>query len=111
MENLKAEGLKVWSEQENVVHNYAYFPVVFDKEVFGKDRDEVAELLAKENIFSRKYFYPLTSEFECFKGKFEINETPVAKKIADNILCLPMYADLTIEEVDKICDIILGGSL
>ena len=111
IERLKAEGIKVWSEQKDVVHNYAYFPVVFDKAKFGKNRDEVAEVLAKENIFSRKYFYPLTSEFKCFKGKFKINETPVAKIIAENVLCLPMYADLTLEEVDRICDIILGGSL
>lgn len=111
MENLKADGIKVWKEQENVLHNYAYFPVVFDKEKFGKNRDEVADILAKENIFSRKYFYPITSEFECFKGKFEINETPVAKKVSENVLCLPMYADLALDDVDRICNIILGGRL
>ncbi len=100
-------GLKVWKEQDGVTHNYAYFPVVFDKAVFGKNRDEVADVLGENNIFARKYFYPLTSEFECYKGVFPINETPVAKKISENILCLPMYADLTTEEIDRVCDIIL----
>ena len=101
------KGLKVWKEQDGVTHNYAYFPVVFDKAVFGKNRDEVADVLGENNIFARKYFYPLTSEFECYKGVFTINETPVAKKISENILCLPMYADLTTEDVDRICDRIL----
>ncbi len=101
------KGLKVWKEQEGVTHNYAYFPVVFDKEAFGKNRDEVVEALGEENIFARKYFYPITSEFECYKGVLWVNETPVAKSISENILCLPMYADLKTDEIDRICDIIL----
>ena len=100
-------GLKVWKEQDGVTHNYAYFPVVFDRDAFGKNRDEVADVLGENNIFARKYFYPITSEFECYKGVFKINETPVAKKISENILCLPMYADLKTDEIDRICDIIL----
>ncbi len=107
IELLLVDGVKVWEEQENVTHNYAYFPVLFDKAVFGKNRDEVAQLLEKENIFARKYFYPLTSEFECYKGKFNINPTPIAKNVADNILTLPLYADLKEDEIEKICDIIL----
>lgn len=101
------DGIKVWKPQENVEHNYAYFPVLFDKSVFGKSRDEVADKLAEHNIFARKYFYPLTSEFECYKGKFDIQATPTAKKIADDVLTLPLYADLSIEDVDRICDVIL----
>ena len=102
----KKAGIKLCPIQDGVKRNHAYFPVVFDKEVFGKSRDEVAEMLAKNNVFARKYFYPATNEFSCYKGKFR-GETPVAKKISENILCLPMYADLSLEEVDFICDIIL----
>ncbi len=101
------DGIIVWQEQDGVTHNYAYFPVLFDKQVFGKSRDEVADELGKEEIFARKYFYPLTSSFECYKGKFEIQDTPVAQKVAEQVLTLPLYADLSIEDVDKICDIIL----
>ena len=101
-------GLTVWNEQNGVVHNYAYFPVVFDKKIFGKSRDEIAEKLSDNGIFARKYFYPLTSEFECYKNKFEIQETPVAKVIAENVLTLPLYADLELSDVDRICDIILN---
>ena len=101
-------GLTVWNEQNGVVHNYAYFPVVFDKKIFGKSRDEIAEKLSDNGIFARKYFYPLTSEFECYKNKFDIQETPVAKGIAENVLTLPLYADLELSDVDRICDIILN---
>lgn len=102
-------GLIPWKEQEGVTHNYAYFPVYFDKSIFGMSRDEILEKLRENNIFARKYFYPLTSEFECYKGRFDIQETPVAERISQGILCLPMYADLSLDDVDRICDIILGG--
>lgn len=101
------DGIITWKPQENVEHNYAYFPVLFDKEIFGMSRDEVAEKLAGNNIFARKYFYPLTNEFECYSGKFEIQPTPIAKKAASEVLTLPLYADLTVEDVDRICDAIL----
>lgn len=100
------DGIKLCPIQDGVKRNHAYFPVLFDKEVFGKSRDDVAELLAKNNVFARKYFYPATNEFSCYKGKFR-GETPIAKKISENILCLPMYAELSLDEVDYICDIIL----
>lgn len=106
-----ADGITVWRPQKEVMHNYAYFPVMFDKELFGKSRDEVAAELAAENIFARKYFYPLTSEFECYKGKFEIQPTPIAEKAAQQVLTLPLYADLPLEDVDRICEAILRGEL
>ena len=62
--------------------------------------------LKEKDIVARKYFYPVTNEFSCYKGKYK-GETPIAKKISENILCLPMYADLTVDEVNLICDIIL----
>ena len=93
--------------QTDVQSNYAYFPVVFDG--YKYTRDGVFERLAKENIYARKYFYPLTNEFECYQDypTADVRKTPVAKHISDNVLCLPMYADLTLDDVDKICRIIL----
>ena len=104
---LCGSGIKTWQEQEHVLHNYAYYPVVFDREVFGKSRDEISEKLAAENIFARKYFYPLTSDFACYKGKFEIQSTPVARRVAQNVLTLPLYADISMDDIEKICDVIL----
>ena len=101
------KGLNAWKPQENVKHNYAYFPVLFDEKVFGKSRDEVAQMLGDNGIFARKYFYPLTSSFACYEGKFTIQSTPVAEKAAEQVLTLPLYADLTVDEVNLICDIIL----
>ncbi len=100
-------GIRTWQPQGGVKHNYAYFPVLFDKEVFGKSRDEVAEALGKEGIFARKYFYPITNTFDCYKGRFELQETPIALKASREVLTLPLYADLAAEDVDRISDIIL----
>ena len=101
------EGIRIWQPQKGVKHNYAYFPVLFDKDVFGKSRDEVVEELKAESILARKYFYPLTNTFECYKGRFAIQETPVADRISKQVITVPMYADLALEDVDRICDIIL----
>lgn len=100
------KGIKLLKPQEGVKSNYAYFPIIFDG--FRLNRDEVTEVLKNENILVRKYFYPLTSSFECYKNRFNSSKTPVAKYISDRILTLPLYADLTLDEVDKICNIILN---
>lgn len=104
LENI--DGLKIIHYSDNMKPNYAYFPVVFDKEKYGLDRNEVMDLLAKHNIFSRKYFYPLISDFDCYKEIYDSCKTPVAKYISDNVLTLPMYADLNLKDVDLICKII-----
>jgi len=100
------KGIKLSKIQENVQTNYAYFPVVFEDE-FGKTRDEVMDELAKNNIFTRKYFYPLTTDFECYNTQHDSSKTPVAKYISDRVLTLPLFADLKLEKVNEICDIIL----
>jgi dTDP-4-amino-4,6-dideoxygalactose transaminase len=101
----RVNGIKIWQPQPGVKSNYAYFPVVFDG--YKESRDEVFEKLKVENIYARKYFYPLTNSFKCYKGRFDVEQTPVAKYIADRVLTLPLYADLALNDVDRICDIIL----
>lgn len=101
-------GVTLCQLLENVQSNYAYFPVVFDKEIFGLSRDEVMDNLAKEGIGARKYFYPLTNTFDCYKSEHNAKEeTPVALDISKRVLTLPLYADLDVQTVDKICDVIL----
>ena len=102
------KGLRLCPEQEGVESNYAYFPVYFDAAEFGMDRNEVLEKLAKENIFARKYFYPLTSEFSVYQGRFLIQKTPVAFDASRHVLTLPLYSELSVEDVDRICDVIVG---
>lgn len=65
------------------------------------------EALAEKGIGARKYFYPLTNSFDCFHGKYDVNDTPVALHISKRVLTLPLYADLALEDVDYICEIIL----
>ncbi len=95
-------GLQLMREQVGVESNFAYFPVVFDGAKFS--RDEAAARLAEHDIFARKYFYPLTNH--CSAYGFHGDETPIAKYISDRVLCLPLYPELALEDVDRICEII-----
>jgi dTDP-4-amino-4,6-dideoxygalactose transaminase len=101
------KGIRLNTTQEGVKPNYAYFPVVFDG--YKYTRDEIFEMLKAENIVARKYFYPLVNSFDCYKSSdfYGTEKTPVAKYISDRVLTLPMYAELSSEDVDRICDIIL----
>lgn len=101
-------GLKLNTIQENVKPNYAYFPVVFEEKEFGASREEVFTRLAENNIYARKYFYPLTNTFPAFHGRFSVMETPVALHISRRVLTLPIFAGLETEIVDRICDIVLA---
>lgn len=101
-------GIKFPENNPNIKANYAYFPVIFDETVFGHTRNEVHDLLTEHNIFPRKYFYPLTNTLDCFHGQFHPEKTPIALHISKRVLTLPLYADLSLEEVDTICSLILS---
>ena len=105
------DGLHLNVQQPEVRSNYAYFPVVFDENLFGASRNEVMDALAQNGIGARKYFYPLTNTFECFHGKYDVDATPVALHVAKRVLTLPLYADLSMEDVDRICKIVLEQKL
>lgn len=100
-------GIRLKVQQEGVKENYAYFPILIEKEIFGKSRDELYGALREQEIYSRKYFYPLTSDFDCYRERFSSEETPVAKEIAEKILVLPLWAEMPLSIVDRICDIML----
>lgn len=99
-------GIALCKEQKDVVSNYSYFPILIDEEIFGMDRDSVFEKLKEYGIFTRKYFYPITSSFDCFKGQFNPEQTPVALKVSKQVLTLPLYPDLPLEVVDTIYDVL-----
>ncbi len=102
------DGLILNCVQKDVCSNYAYFPVVFEEKRFGSSRQEVMDALAEQGIGVRKYFHPITNSFACFSGQFDVGETPVALHVSKRVLTLPLYADLALEDVDRICDIILS---
>jgi dTDP-4-amino-4,6-dideoxygalactose transaminase len=102
------DGIQLNAVQSDVKSNYAYFPVVFEEKQFGASRAEVFDRLAENGIGARKYFYPLTNTFSAFHGKYDVMETPVALHVSKRVLTLPLYADLAMEDVDRICEVILG---
>ena len=101
-------GLRLNPIQEDVKPNYAYFPVLFDAAVFGASRDEVSARLRENGIFARKYFYPCANAVKAYSDRYQETDTPVAREYSHQVLTLPMYADLTEQDVDRVCEVILA---
>lgn len=101
------EGIHIMNIKEDVEYNYAYFPVVFDERILGFSRDDVDEKLKNQGIYARKYFYPITNNFNCYNQDYSVQDTPVAYELSKRVLTLPMYADLELSAVDHICELIL----
>lgn len=101
------EGIQLPLRQEKVETNYAYFPIVFDG--YKYTRNEIYNKLMKNGICARKYFYPLTNGYECYRNypSAGVEKTPIAQHISLRILTLPIYPDLELEVVDQICDLII----
>lgn len=107
-ENLKdVEGINYNDEREDVKYNYQYFPILIEEKEFGFNRDYVYDYLKKFNVFSRKYFYPLCTDYKFYKNKNNC-KIPNATKVANEILCLPMYGELKKQEIEKICELIIN---
>lgn len=100
-------GIKLPSElPADIRYNYSYMPIEVDENEFGMSRDELYEKLKQYNVFSRRYFYPLVCDFPCYKSVAIKDLLIVARQVANRILTLPIYYDLAIEDVKKICGII-----
>jgi dTDP-4-amino-4,6-dideoxygalactose transaminase len=109
VENLKAlEGIKLVQMPADVTDSMQYFVIKIEKDIFGLSRDEVYNKLKGFNIFARKYFYPLCSDYEPYKRLpcSQKDNLPVANKIKGEVLCLPFYGALGKENAGKICEII-----
>lgn len=102
------KGIKLSNIQKDLVSNYSYFPIVVDEIVFGSSRNEIHKKLEQAGIMARKYFYPLTNTFSAFQNKYDVSLTPTALGISKRVLTLPLYADLELEDVDRICKIVLS---
>lgn len=103
------KGIRVLEDMQGIRHNYSYYPIFIDAEKYGMTRDELYFKMKEKNIFGRRYFYPLITEFSTYRGLESANPVnlPVAVKMADSVICLPMYYGLTEEDIDKILDCIL----
>lgn len=98
------EGITLLQDFPDVKHCFSYFPILIDRVKYGMTRDDVYENLKKENIFGRRYFYPLISQFPIYKGleSAKAGKMPVAEKIAEEVICLPIYENLELETVQYI---------
>jgi dTDP-4-amino-4,6-dideoxygalactose transaminase len=94
------------SMPEVVTYNYAYMPIEIDELEFGMSRNELYEKLKTYNIFTRRYFYPLLCDFACYQNISISDPLTVARIVADSVLTLPIYPDLSLEHVECICQII-----
>ena len=98
------EGVGFMEDMVGVRHNYSYFPIFIDAEKYGMTRDELYFKMKDSQILGRRYFYPLISEFSTYRGleSANLNNLPVAHKIAYSVICLPMYYNLNIEAINRI---------
>jgi len=101
-------GIKLSSVDQNTTYNYAYFPVVFEAEKSGIDRELVIKALAEQDIYVRKYFWPICSDFEVVQDMGIKSNVPVAKYISDRVITVPCYSDLSTDDVNRVCDVILS---
>ena len=101
-------GIKlVPSLPEGVAYNFAYMPVEVDELKYGANRDELYGELKKYNVFPRRYFYPLLCDYPCYRSVSVNDSLSVARSVASRILTLPIYSDLKIDDVARICEIII----
>ena len=103
------DGISFWDDMPGVRHNYSYFPIFIDAEKFGKTRDELFFSMKEQGVWSRRYFYPLISNFPTYRGLPTSNKEnlPVGNKMADDVLCLPMHHALTDNDIDRILNCII----
>lgn len=99
-------GIRLLPVQPKVKSNYAYFPIVVEEQLFRADRQAIIDKLKENDIYTRKYFYPLTNDMNCYRDRFDSRDTPIAKWTADRVITLPMSASLELSDVDRICEII-----
>jgi dTDP-4-amino-4,6-dideoxygalactose transaminase len=104
-------GLTLMPELPGVESSYQYCAVLIDGSRFGQSRDEVQQTLKAYNVFARKYFYPLCSDYDCYRDLPSADPAclPVARLAASQVLCLPLYGSLEPSAVQAICDIVLSS--
>lgn len=98
------KGVRVFDDMPGVRHNYSYFPILINAEEYGMTRDELYFKMREQNVLGRRYFYPLISTFDTYKNLESSTPAnlPVATRIADEVICLPMYYGLTEEDLERV---------
>lgn len=101
-------GIRFLPDMENTTHGYSYFPILIDEVIYGMSRDALYDKLKENNIFARRYFYPLISNFEpyCKLDSAKKENLPIATQAANSVLCLPIFVELSNEKVEQIVNLI-----
>lgn len=102
-------GITFWDDMPGVRHNYSYFPIFVDAEQYGTTRDELYFKMKEQGILSRRYFYPLISDFPTYRGLPSAGKDnlPLANRMADQVLCLPMHHALSDEDIERVINLII----
>ena len=101
-------GITFFDDMPGVKHNYSYFPIFVDASKYGMTRDELYSKMKEQNVLGRRYFYPLISTFSTYRGLDSANpsNSPNAHKMANSVICLPMYHNLRESEIERVINII-----
>lgn len=101
-------GVRFFDDMPGVRHNYSYFPIFIKAEEFGMTRDELYFKMKEQNVLGRRYFYPLISEFSTYRGlpSAAPENLPVATRIANEVICLPMHHELSEQDIERVLDCI-----
>lgn len=103
------EGLKVGVVPEGLEANYGYYPIEVNPDEFGASRDDIFKALEKNGIHARKYFYPIITDMEVYRRRgLNSDGVPIAKKVGDRIITIPIYPGLEESVREKIVDTIKG---
>ena len=106
MENVKSvKGIRLFERNVDASNNYAYFPILIETE-YGRNRDELYDYMRENDIYPRKYFYPLTSDQVCFEKQYRSDRIGCARELAKEVLVIPFYENLEVTEMKKILNII-----
>ena len=102
-------GVRFFDDMPGVRHNYSYFPVFIKADEFGISRDDLYFKMKAQNVLGRRYFYPLISEFSTYRGlpSATPDNLPVATRIANEVICLPMHHELSDNDINRILDCII----
>lgn len=97
-------GIRFLEDIPGVRHNYSYFPVFVDEKEYGMSRDGLFEKMQRHHVLARRYFYPLIPDFRCYRDTpaAKAAHVPVARRLADSVLCLPIYHDLKEEDIARV---------
>lgn len=101
-------GISFFDDMPGVRHNYAYFPIFVDSTEYGMSRDDLYYKMKQENVLSRRYFYPLISEFSTYRGLESAHpkNLPNAHRMANSVICLPMHHALSEQDIDRIIGLV-----